>query len=920
MTMEILLKYHKLNLFIIFVLLLIVTVYGDNPKEMQLYRIDNASRKTIDTILEAGGDISRYFPNDFAEVYLNQTQFEQLNKRGFVLNQIIDTDKVYADSLYESTKSTKNPMLSYHTYQEITDTLIVWAQQFSNIAELHSIGQTVQGREMWIMKISDNVGFEEAEPEFKYISTMHGDEVVGKEMLFELIRLLLNEYSNTQRITDLVNNTEIWIMPNMNFDGTASNNRSNANGVNLNRNFPDREYGNPPYPGHNFVIQPETQNMIDFTSQHNFVMSANFHGGALVANYPWDLKLPGDPGVYPYSACPDDITFIDLALTYAENNPPMYNSSIFTNGITNGSAWYQIHGGMQDWNYFTYDCKEITMEISEIKWPSVSTLPQFWLENRESLLAYMEKVHTGIKGIVKDITTRLPVDATITILETGSGVNTDPDFGDYYKVISPGIYNMLVSAPDYKDTLITNVFVDTFPATIVDVQLIPEITFELEISVEDIQTSNPIQDVKISLFKNDNLFLADSTDIIGVFSVNVEPDSFELKLENEIYFDFDTIVQVYSDTSFTFSMQQIIPAIVKGNISSTTGGSVEGAVIYCDGKIDSVSSDGNFRLTGINPGNISVFASLFDHLTTRIDTVVNNGDSLELVLLLEPGNNEIFDDFESTSQITYLETGDWERGIPSIGPMSAYSGVQLWATDLDNNYANGSILSTLETGEIVIFGINNPVLKFYQWYAIENGNDGGNVKVSVDNGDSWQLLVPGNGYPVTNLPAGGGNPLAGEPAFSGNHQLWYEATFDLLNYSAYPVIKLRFDFGVDQTVNAEGWYIDDLQIYNGIVVKTDDQNFFNSQMKPSIENYPNPFNPETSIQMFLPKKSFVNLQVFDIKGALVKTIISDNYQPGNYTFRWNGTNESIHHVASGVYILRLKVNDYISNKKLLLVR
>jgi len=91
-------------------------------------------------------------------------------------------------------------------------------------------------------------------------------------------------------------------------------------------------------------------------------------------------------------------------------------------------------------------------------------------------------------------------------------------------------------------------------------------------------------------------------------------------------------------------------------------------------------------------------------------------------------------------------------------------------------------------------------------------------------------------------------------------------------------------------------------------------------MKPSIENYPNPFNPETNIQISLPHKSHVNLQVFDIKGALVKTIISDNYQPGNYTFRWNGTNESIHHVASGVYILRLKVNDYISNKKLLLVR
>ena len=65
---------------------------------------------------------------------------------------------------------------------------------------------------------------------------------------------------------------------------------------------------------------------------------------------------------------------------------------------------------------------------------------------------------------------------------------------------------MLVSAPDYKDTLITNIFVDSLLATIVNVKLLPDITFELEIFVDDIQTSNPIQDVKISLYKNGNFF------------------------------------------------------------------------------------------------------------------------------------------------------------------------------------------------------------------------------------------------------------------------------------------------------------------------------------------------------------------------------------------------------------------------------
>jgi hypothetical protein len=598
----------------------------------------------------------------------------------------------------------------------------------------------------------------------------------------------------------------------------------------------------------------------------------------------------------------------------------MYNSPVFPNGITNGADWYEIDGGMQDWNYFFYDCKDLTLEISNTKWPSVSLLPQFWLDNKESLLAFMEKVHTGIKGIVTDSLTGLPVEAYLTVLETGTGVSTDSYLGDYYKVIFPGVYNLLVGAEGYRDSLITNVVVDSFPATIIDVQLIQEIKYNLEILVIDDQTSNPLQDAKISLFKNDNLFLFDSTNVNGLFQVDVEPDSFCVRIEKENYFNVDTQVQIYSDTIFTFEMQQIHPAIIKGNVSSSTGGNVDGAVVYCDGVVDTLNSNGMFHLEGITPGSITLFAALYNHKTSRIDTVVNNGDSLDLLITIEEGSNEIFDDFETSSIITYSESGDWEKGASLSGPINAYSGINLWATNLSGNYSNGNLLSSLEAAEIVIFGINNPVLKFYHWFDIETGTDGGNVKISVDNGASWQIITPAEGYPVTSLPAGGGNPLGGEPSFSGQQQNWNEVTFDLNSYAVYPVLKIRFDFGVDQTGNAPGWYIDDLQIIDGIVVKTNEPTFSNSELMPSINNYPNPFNPETNIQITLPQKNFVSLQVFDIKGALVKTIVSQNYQAGDYIFKWDGTNESKHKVASGIYFLRLTLKNFISNRKLILIR
>ncbi|MFC2088874.1 M14 family zinc carboxypeptidase [Calditrichota bacterium] len=897
-------RLKKNHLLLLFISVLFFLSNQPVEDEVKLYRLAEADRQIINMIERSGGSVNRFVPGQYAEIYLNNEQYFQIKNSGIELVKIPDRARLYADSLYEATKNSANPMAGYHTYQEITDTLQIWATQYSDIAELHSIGQTVLGREMWVMKISDNVSIEEAEPEFKYISTMHGDEVVGKEMMIELIRLLLNEYGSSQRITDLVNNTEIWIMPDMNFDGTEGSGRNNANGVNLNRNFPDREYGDPPYPGHPYNLQVETQNVMQFTANHNFVLSANFHGGALVANYPWDKKLPGDPGTGNYSAAPDDITFIDLALTYAERNLPMYNSPIFQNGITNGSAWYEVSGGMQDWNYFDFNCMELTLEISEVKWPAYSEIPQFWLDNKESLLAYMEKVHTGIKGIVTDSLTGLPILANVTVLETGTGVNTDPDFGDYYKVISPGIYSLLFSADGYEDKKLYNVQVDSFPATILDVQLIPEAMFSIGGQVKDIESGKPISGVEVVLTNGDSTIYHDSTGFNGSFQVNVKPDSFVVRLQKNNYFTlYDTIV-ISTDTTMTFEMQQIHQAIVKGIVESSLRSSPAGAIVYCQGVTDTLGGDGQFRFEEIIPGNISVIAYLFNHKTVQLDTMVQNHDSLDLEIVLEPGQNEILDDFETTSTIIYLNNGDWEKGVPASGPMNAFSGVNVWATNLSGNYSNGGLLSTLETSEIAILGLAKPTLEFYHWYDFETDKDGGNVKISTDNGQTWQVLDPMESYPIAALPAGSGNPLEGEPAYSGQQLFWKEATFNLSSYAVYPVIILRFDFGADQTGNASGWYIDDLHLFDGNVVKVEDIMSDDGQLLPSIINFPNPFNPVTTIKYKLPKPTSVLIEIYNVLGQKLSTLVNMHEKAGYHEIQFDASQ-----LASGIYLYRIQAGN-----------
>lgn len=118
---------------------------------------------------------------------------------------------------------------------------------------------------------------------------------------------------------------------------------------------------------------------MNFITQHHFVLSANFHGGSLVANYPYDGNAGRISG--QYEATPDDAVFRYVALEYSLASRTMHSSWEFPNGVTNGAAWYVLYGGMQDWNYINLGCLEITLEISNIKYPDASTLNSYWNDN-----------------------------------------------------------------------------------------------------------------------------------------------------------------------------------------------------------------------------------------------------------------------------------------------------------------------------------------------------------------------------------------------------------------------------------------------------------------------------------------------------------------------------------------------------------
>jgi len=359
------------------------------------------------------------------------------------------------------------PVRAWPTYAELQAELQAVAEAHPEIVRIHNLGNSVQGRGIWILKITDNPGVEENEPEFKYTSSIHGDEVVGMELCRRLIHLLVDNYGTDPRLTSLVDEAEIWICPMHNPDGFVNGSRYNAHGVDLNRTFPDPVDDPDDNPDGR---EPEVQHFMYFGYDHNFILSANYHGGALVMNIPWDCKR---------ERTPDHDLIWEIAEGYSYRNPPMWGSSEFYHGVTLGSDWYVIHGGMQDWCYNWRNEIDITIEVGNTKWPNWSQMETFWNNNREAMLWYMERfIGNGgiVKGIITDAVTGLPLGASVNVTQIGKAILSDAQVGDYHRLLRPGTYTLAVSRLGYHTQTIDDVVVTGNAPTVVDVALQPVIS------------------------------------------------------------------------------------------------------------------------------------------------------------------------------------------------------------------------------------------------------------------------------------------------------------------------------------------------------------------------------------------------------------------------------------------------------------
>jgi hypothetical protein len=387
----------------------------------------------------------------------------------------------------------------YPTYPAYVTMMNNFAINYPNLCRIVNFGTTGQGRQMLCAVISDSVQSRKSKPRFMYSSSMHGDETTGYVLMLRLIDTLLSGNGSNATITNLVKNCEIWINPLANPDGTYHGGdgsvsgawRGNANNKDINRNFQDPVQGL--HPDGN-AWQVETIAFMNLFNQFNFTLSMNFHGGAEVFNYPWDSKAAHHP---------DDAWFLNLGKRYVDTvhkySPSTYLDDLLSNdpnipGITNGYAWYSVYGGRQDYMTYFTGGREVTLEISGTKLLPQAQLPAHWTYNFKSFLMYMKESLNGIRGIVTDSVTNVPLKAKIYVVGVNdtNWIYSDSVRGDYHRMINAGTYSLRFTAPNYYTKTVSGITAINDSAVVYNVKLKSMLT-SINNEVENITNFNLYQ-------------------------------------------------------------------------------------------------------------------------------------------------------------------------------------------------------------------------------------------------------------------------------------------------------------------------------------------------------------------------------------------------------------------------------------------
>lgn len=217
---------------------------------------------------------------------------------------------------------------------------------------------------------------------------------------------------------------------------------------------------------------------------------------------------------------------------------------------------------------------------------------------------------------------------------------------------------------------------------------------------------------------------------------------------------------------------------------------------------------------------------------------------------------------------------------------------------------------------IDLSGHSTPRLSFWTKYEIETNWDCGMVQISSDSGTTWTSLK-GN---YTSPGSGTGTQIKDIPVYHGFQTDWVQEDIDLSAYAGEKIL-VRFIIKSDEYVEYDGWYIDDIKIYQyslneSAIESRESQMVYQFQLN---QNYPNPFNPVTRISYQIEKANQVNLAIYNLLGSKVAEPVNSFQQPGEYSILFN-LNAVSPTPGSGIYFIVLKSGHRQLTRKMMILK
>ncbi len=267
---------------------------------------------------------------------------------------------------------------AYHSTLELETDLRALERDHPGLASLQEIGETLEKRKIYALKISDNASSDEGEPAVLFIGCHHAREWISVEVPFLFGKYLLENYDLSPEVRDLVDASEIWIVPIANPDGLEysihvyrywrKNRRANVDGtygVDINRNYGYAwgfdDVGSSPHPGSDVFrgtgpfSEPETAAVRALFLGHDFRAMISFHSFAQDILYPWGFTT---------ETAPTDAALGAIAGTMAGLIAAVQGTAYVSGQASR--ALYVTNGDATDWTYSLAGAPSYTIELPPV--------------------------------------------------------------------------------------------------------------------------------------------------------------------------------------------------------------------------------------------------------------------------------------------------------------------------------------------------------------------------------------------------------------------------------------------------------------------------------------------------------------------------------------------------------------------------